>query len=122
MCFLTTMNHNLLRSRCFYLLLFLMLIISVQAQNIITLEGTYKGRNLYVQTPFSEDGKGYCTVAVKVNGRTTTDSINSSAYEIDLSIYGFKPGDPVKIEIFHKDNCTPKVLHSEHSYPDPAFN
>lgn len=88
----------------------------------LVIEGTYKGKNLYVQNPFSEDGKGFCTIEVKVNGKTTGDSVNSSAYEINLSVYGFKLGDPIKIEILHKNNCTPKILHPEHSYPDPAFN
>jgi hypothetical protein len=91
------------------------------AQTKLVVEGTYQGKSLYVQNPFAPSGKGFCTLEVKVNGITTKDSINSSAYQIDLTVFGFKIGDPVKVEILHRDSCSPKILHPEHTYPDPAF-
>lgn len=75
----------------------------------LTIEGHYQGQNIYVQNPFHENGT-FCTTKVLVNGHETKDSVQASAYEIDLSLYGFTIEDPVKIEIFHLPGCTPKVL------------
>ena len=44
---------------------------------------------------------------------TTTDEINSSAFEIDLSVYNFVFGDHVTVNILYKEECSPKVLNPE---------
>jgi len=44
----------------------------------ITVEGTYQGKNLYVQNPFAEGGVGFCVYEVVVNGKPTTDEVQSS--------------------------------------------
>lgn len=72
---------------------------------VITLEGNYQGKNLYVQNSFASSGVGFCVVEVKVNGEITTDEWNSSAFEIDFMSRQLNIGDPVKIEIKHKDEC-----------------
>ncbi len=74
----------------------------------IELEGTYQGKNIYVQNPASGT-TSYCTEKVLVNGKEIAVS-NSSAYEIKLDSLGFKPEDTIKIEIFHKVDCKPKVI------------
>ena len=88
----------------------------------ILLEGIFQGKNLYVMNPFSSSGVGFCVYEVTVNGQITTDEINSSAFEIDLSIFQFKLGDKLIVEIKHKENCKPKVLNPEILKPKSTFN
>jgi hypothetical protein len=92
------------------------------ADNEIKLCGIYQGENLYVMNPFSPTGVGFCITEVLVNGKETTDEINSSAFEIDLSVYGFKLGDKVEIIIKHRDGCNPKILNPEVIKPKSTFN
>ncbi len=89
---------------------------------VIHLEGIYQGDNLYILNPFSPTGVGFCIYEVKVNGQITTDEINSSAFEIDLSVYNFKLGDKVVVDIYYHDGCTPKVLNPEVLQPKSTFN
>lgn len=87
----------------------------------IVLEGRYQQRNIFVINAASPDGIGYCIYEVLVNGLITTDEINTQAFEIDLTIYGLKNGDPVNILIKHKDGCTPKILNPGALEPSPSF-
>ncbi len=91
------------------------------ASGDIVLNGIFQGKNLYVMNPFASSGIGFCVYEVSVNGQITTDEINSSAFEIDLSVFQFKIGDKVKVEIKHKENCTPKVLNAEVLKPKSTF-
>ncbi len=77
----------------------------------IQLSGIYKGKNLYVQNPFSGNMKDFCTLEVYVNGTMVKSKPQSSAYEIDLS--HLKLNDPVVVKIVHKDDCKPKVLNPQ---------
>jgi hypothetical protein len=88
---------------------------------VIVLEGNYQGKNLYVQNPFAGSGVGFCVSEVTINGEVSTDEINSSAFEIDLSVYNFKNGDKIEIKIKHKDDCKPKVLNPEVLKPKSTF-
>lgn len=87
----------------------------------ILLEGNYQQRNIFVINAASPDGIGYCIYEVVVNGLVTTDEINTQAFEIDLTIYGLKTGDPISILIKHKDGCTPKILNPGALEPTPSF-
>ncbi len=87
-------------------------IASVSAGNIV-LKGTFQGENLYVKNPFAPSGVGYCIYEVTVNGMTTTDEINSSAFEVDLSVYGLTKGEELTVNIKFKEGCKPKVLNPE---------
>jgi hypothetical protein len=87
----------------------------------ITIEGIFQGKNLYVMNPFSSSGVGFCVFEVTVNGKVTTDEINSSAFEIDLSVFQFNMGDKVSVQIKHKDNCVPKVLNPEVLKPKSTY-
>ncbi len=91
------------------------------SQSMILLEGTYQGKNVYVQNPFASSGVGFCVYEVRVNDQVTTDEIGSSAFEIDLRNFNLKIGDPVSIKIFHKDDCKPKVLNPEVLKPKSTF-
>lgn len=77
------------------------------------LKGTFQGENLYVKNPFAASGVGFCVYEVTVNGQTTTDEINSSAFEIDLGVFQFVIGEAINVNIKYKDGCEPKVLNPE---------
>lgn len=87
----------------------------------ITVKGIYQGENLYVVNPFSSTGVGFCIYEVTVNGRVTTDEINSSAFEVDFTLQGLKKGDPVTVVIKHKAGCTPKVINRNVLKPKSTF-
>jgi hypothetical protein len=87
----------------------------------IVLEGKYQDKNLYVQNGYTGSGVGFCTYEVTINGKTSTDEVNSSAFEIDFAAFAIKPGTPVVVEIKHKDDCSPKVLNPEALKPRATF-
>lgn len=87
----------------------------------LVIEGKYQNKNVYVHNGFGAGGVGFCTKEIKVNGNTTTDEINSSAFEIDLKAMHLKYGDNVTIEIIHNEGCLPKVLNMEDLKPKPTF-
>ncbi len=91
------------------------------AQEEMVLEGTYQGRNLYVQNPFASSGVGFCVVSVEVNGQTSIDEINSSAFEIDFLSYQLKKGQPVQVKIEYKSDCFPRVVNPEVLRPTSSF-
>lgn len=91
------------------------------AQQEMVLEGTYQGRNLYVQNPFASSGVGFCVVDVKVNGQTSIDEINSSAFEIDFASYQLQRGQAIEIKIEYKSDCSPRVLNPEVLKPTSTF-
>lgn len=79
----------------------------------MVLRGTFQGENLYVKNPFAASGVGFCIYEVTVNGQTTTDEINSSAFEVDLSVFQFAIGQAITVGIKYKEDCAPKVLNPE---------
>lgn len=83
----------------------------ISAEELVV-KGTYQGENIYVKNPFAPSGVGFCAYEVTVNGMITTDEINSSAFEIDLGVYGLNIGDDVSVVIRYKDDCTPMVLNA----------
>jgi hypothetical protein len=87
----------------------------------IVLKGIYQGENIYVMNPFSSTGVGYCIYEITVNGQVTTDEINSSAFEIDLTVFDLKKGDPITIVVKHKDGCVPKIINPEALKPKSTF-
>ena len=84
----------------------------------LVLEGTYFGKNVYVQNPGDENG-GFCTKKVIVNGKEVPFN-NTGAFEIDLKGMDFKLGDSLKIVLVHSDNCKPKVIF-DNSKPKSTF-
>ena len=104
-----------------YTLLFLILMISTFSfSNEMELEGVYKGKNLYIQNPFSDKG-GFCIQQIKVNGKITDDEIESSAFEIDFKKMNLKYGDALNIIITHKDACKPQIVNPEDIEPKEVF-
>ena len=103
------------------ILLFLFAGLTVFASGEIVLKGIYQGKNVYVMNPFASSGVGFCVYEVTVNGQLTTDEINSSAFEIDLSVFQFSKGDKLIILIKHKDGCLPKVINPEVLKPQSTY-
>lgn len=111
----------MLKSRQLFLLGTLLTGLFAQAGTIV-LDGNYQGKNIFVQNPFSEAGVGFCVFQVTVNDKISTDEINSSAFEVDLTLFNLQVGDQVTIKIMHKDGCSPKVLNPEVLKPKSTFD
>jgi hypothetical protein len=97
-------------------------IISFAQAGVLVLSGYYQKENIYVKNSISYTGVGFCTYEVVVNGQVSTDEINSEAFEIDLSQFQFKVGDPIEIHIKYKDDgCMPKILNPNALAPNPTY-
>ncbi len=88
----------------------------------LSIEGTYQGKNLYVQNPMDDEGFGYCATKVTVNGDIMPGGTNTGAFEIDFSNFNIEIGEPVFIIIEHNDGCKPKILNPEVLLPRSTFN
>jgi hypothetical protein len=95
--------------------------LALSGANVLLLEGRYQNKNLYIQNGTGQSGVGFCAYEVKVNGTVTTDEVNSTAFEVDLTPFKLTMGDKVTIEIYHKEDCKPKVLNPEALRPMPTF-
>lgn len=103
--------HNGMRKIFLFILLTLCGFFKGQAQDkVLVLEGTYMGKNLYVQNTSTI---GFCVTSVEVNGNVTTDETNSSAFEVDFKPWQLKQGDKVEVRIHYKHDCLPNVLNPE---------
>lgn len=105
----------------FSLLVFCSLAFALNAGQIV-LEGNYMGKNVFVKNPFGGSSVGFCVFEVTVNGKLDPAEVNQSAFEVDFSTHNLKLGDPVVINIKHKDDCAPEVLNPEVLKPKSTFN
>jgi hypothetical protein len=87
----------------------------------LSIEGTYQGKNLYIQNPLSGDGVGLCATKVTVNGDILPGSISRETFEIDFSLYKLQIGDPVFIVIDHNEGCKPVFVNPEVLLPKSSF-
>lgn len=87
----------------------------------LSIEGTYQGKNLYIQNPLDDEGFGYCATKVTVNGDIMPGGTGSGAFEIDFGIFNIGLGEPVFIVIEHHDGCKPKILNPEVLLPRSTF-
>lgn len=87
----------------------------------LELSGIYLGKNLYVMNPFADSGIGYCVYEVSVNGQTSSDEINSSAFEIDLTHFNFDIGQKITVILRYKSGCIPRVINAEVIQPKASF-
>jgi hypothetical protein len=104
----------------FFVFCFAILTLNAKA-SVLVVEGKFQNKNIYIQNSFGSNGVGFCATEIKVNGKITTDEVNSSAFEIDLTAMNIKPGQKVIIEISHKNDCMPVVLNPEVLKPRPTF-
>lgn len=107
--------------RLFLLLVFLPFFQGFTIAQEVEIKGIYRGENLYVLNPFAMGGVGFCVYEVTVNGQTTTDEINSNAFEVDLTVFGLKHGDPVHVVLLHRFGCEPKFLNPEVLEPKSTY-
>lgn len=105
----------------FLIIAFFSLHLSLFANKELLISGIYQGENLFVVNPFSPNGVGFCVSEVLVNGQMSTDEIQSSAFEIDLSLYGLEIGSKLDIVIKYKENCSPEILNIEAVSPKTTF-
>jgi len=87
----------------------------------LSIEGTYQGKNLYIQNPMDDEGFGYCATKVTVNGDIMPGGTGMGAFEIDFSMFNIAIGEPVFIVIEHNDGCKPKILNPEVLLPRSTF-
>jgi len=88
----------------------------------LILKGVYQGKNLYVQNPFVNES--FCILKTTVNDKPDKGDCGGSTFELDLRcIVGGKLeiGDSLKIKIFHKPECKPKVLNPQVLNPPSTF-
>lgn len=104
-----------------FFICFLSLISYSGFAGVLIVEGKFQNKNIFIQNSFGGQGVGFCATEIKVNGKITTDEVNSSAFEIDLNSMNIKPGQKVVIEIVHKSDCTPVVLNPEVLKPRATF-
>ena len=102
-------------------LTFLFFFVSIIAFGALSIEGTYQGKNLYVQNPMDDEGFGYCATKVTVNGDIMPGGTSMGAFEIDFSIFNIAIGEPVFIVVDHNDGCKPKILNPEVLRPRSTF-
>ncbi|MEM7162597.1 MAG: hypothetical protein AAF487_09190 [Bacteroidota bacterium] len=88
---------------------------------VLIAEGNYQGKDLYIQNPFLDSGVGFCVYEVIVNGETSVDEVNSSAFAVDLAVWKLDLGDPVVVKIKYKDGCSPKVINPEVLKPHSTY-
>ncbi len=103
------------------LVVFLLFAVNSLHGATLSVEGTYQGKNLYIQNPMSDDGFGYCATKVTVNGDVMPGGTNMGAFEIDFANFNIAIGEPVFIVIDHNDGCTPKILNPEVLLPRSTF-
>jgi len=77
----------------------------------IKLNGNYNGKNLYIINPSVTQDMVFCIDSITVNGKRTSDEINSNSFEIDLASLKINIGSSVEIIIFHKEGCIPKIVN-----------
>lgn len=103
------------------ILLLVVCLCSISAMAALSVEGTYQGKNLYVQNPMDDEGFGYCATKVTVNGDIMPGGTSVGAFEIDFALFNIEIGEPVFIVIEHNDGCKPKVLNPEVLLPRSTF-
>lgn len=101
---------------------FIAVLINFVSMAALSVEGTYQGKNLYVQNPMDDEGFGYCATKVTVNGDIMPGGTSVGAFEIDFAQFNIEIGEPVFIVIEHHDGCKPKILNPEVLLPRSTFN
>lgn len=96
----------------FYILTLFLIVWQLNfAQPSVIIQGTYQGKNLFVQNPENADGDGLCVIRVEVNGEAFDNLLLSETFEIQFDQLGVKLGDPLEVIIYHHSGCVPKVLN-----------
>ena len=105
-----------------FVFLVVMLLAAHDLSASLSVEGTYQGKNLYVQNPIDDEGFGFCATKVTVNGDVMPGGMATLVFEIDFSQFNIEIGELVFIVIEHNDGCKPKVLNPEVLLPRSTFD
>ncbi|MFM7310309.1 MAG: hypothetical protein ACKOZY_06855 [Flavobacteriales bacterium] len=98
-----------------------MISLIVEAE-VITVNGVYQGKDVYVTNPTTSSGVGFCIFEVLVNNQPSKDEVNPSSFAVDLRVWGFKKGDPVQLVFRCKEKCDVRLVNPESFYPTSTFN
>lgn len=90
-------------------MLFLSLTLHKSVAGVLTLEGFYQGKNLFIQNPLS-DGE-FCVVSVFLNGEKVVASPKVSVFEVNLSELSMNAS--ITLKVLYRNNCEPKVLNEQ---------
>ena len=96
-------------------------LLSFGQYKLLSTEGKYQGKNLYVNNPKQIDGFGYCIIKVSVNGDVLPASIQTSNFAIEFDLFDLEIGDDVFVVIEHFEGCTPRFLNPESLLPKSTF-
>ena len=91
-------------------------------QSALEIEGRYQGKNLFIRNPiliYRTDASQYCIDSVKVNGILCERSFENYAFELKLDSFNLELAEDVKIVFYHKENCKPNVILTEHGTKTP---
>lgn len=102
-------------------LLFATLLSVAALSEVVVVNGIYQGKDLYVKNPVTTSGVGFCIFEVLVNGKITSDEVNSPAFAVDLAVWKLKQGDALEIVLRCKESCDVKIINPEAVYPTSTF-
>ena len=102
-------------------LFFLLPFLGISQYKLLSTEGKYQGKNLYVHNPKQIDGFGYCIIKITINGDVLPASIQTSNFEVDFDMFDLNIGDDLFVVIEHFDGCTPRFLNPESLLPKSTF-
>jgi hypothetical protein len=88
----------------------------------LEVSGIYQGEDLYVVNEVGDDGVGFCCYEVRVNGKVTSDEVNSHAFEIDLDALDLEIGRNIIVQLAHRQGCRPRILNMNAMRPEANFN
>jgi hypothetical protein len=91
---------------------FLLFFTSKAFGNII-ISGVYQGENLRISNPINEDGIGFSTIKIVVNGKIVPLKFDLSEAEIDFTRLGLEPGTKVEIVITYENSSTPIIFNPD---------
>ena len=105
------------------LLLFLLLKITsfFSQESMLSIDGTYLGKNILVSNPPQADGFGFCVNKVTVNGEVLPATIQKANFEIDFSLFNIKSGEQLFIVLEHNEGCVPKFVNPDVLLPKSTF-
>jgi hypothetical protein len=91
---------------------FLLFFTSKAFGNII-ISGVYQGQNLRISNPINEDGIGFSTIKIVVNGKIVPLKFDLSEAEIDFTRLGLQPGTKIEIVISYENSSTPIIFNPD---------
>jgi hypothetical protein len=102
-------------------IVFIFFVVNLSLAAKLSLEGTYQGKNIFVQNPSDVGGFGFCISKIYVNGDIVPVNFNATTISVDLKSMKISIGEPIFLVIHHGDDCTPVILNPEVLLPKSTF-